>query len=201
MRGQSIVQNYLGLAWLLPALILQLPSPVAHAQVQMIDTTRASASFWIRPVWLKRIEGVFPVLEGTATRRPDGGLLVDVAIDARALQMQRASYLTWAQSAEFFDVEQYPWIRFQADPISSWRLHEGGPIAGWLQLRDARARITFDLEPAACVAPGIDCPVRASADIRRSAFGMDARRLALGDVVHLSISVYVVASDGERVEP
>lgn len=201
MRGKSIVQKCLWLSGLLPTLILLLPSTTTHAQALMIDSTRASASFWIRPVWLKRIEGVFPVLEGTAFRQSDGAIVVDVGIDARALQMQRASYLTWAQSVEFFDVEHHPWIRFRADPISPQRLHDGGPITGWLQLRDAGARVGFDLEPAACDDPGIDCPVRAKAEISRSAFGMDARRLALGDLVHLSISVYLTATGGELVEP
>ena len=173
----------------------------AGAQTLVIDSTRASASFWIRPVWLKRIEGVFPVLEGAAFHQPDGSLVVDVGIDTRALQMQRGSHLTWAQSTEFFDVEHHPWIRFRADPITPHRLREGGEITGWLELREARGRIGFELQPASCDTPGIDCPVRATAEISRSAFGMDARRLALGDLVHLSISVYLTEASSALIEP
>ena len=205
MRGGATVQKYLWLSGFLATwmgLMISASNAQAQTQTLVIDSTRASASFWIRPVWLKRIEGVFPVLEGTAFRQlKDGSLVVDVGIDVRALQMQRGSYLTWAQSTEFFDVERHPWIRFRADAITPQRLREGGEITGWLELRETRGPIGFELEPASCDTPGIDCPVRASAAISRSAFGMDARRLALGDLVHLSISVYLTEASRAPLEP
>ena len=202
MPGGAIVRKYLWLScFLVAGAGLMISGNNARAQTLVIDSTRASASFWIRPVWLKRIEGVFPVLEGTAFHQPDGSLVVDVGIDTRALQMQRGSYLSWAQSTEFFDVEHHPWIRFRADPITPHRLREGGEISGWLELREARGRIGFDLQPASCDTPGIGCPVRASAAISRGAFGMDARRLALGDLVHLSISVYLTEASSALIEP
>lgn len=182
-------------------LILGMVAEMACAQTQThthtIDADQASASFWIRPVWLKRIEGVFPVLEGVAERDPQRGTTrVDVRIDVRALQMSRASYVTWAQSDEFFDVERYPWIRFQSDPIPARRLREGGEIGGQVTLRGITRPVRFVLEPAACDTPGFGCAVRATGDVRRSAFGMDARRLALGDTVHLAFSVQLA---GEAV--
>ncbi|MCX7557508.1 YceI family protein [Xanthomonadaceae bacterium JHOS43] len=163
---------------------------MASAQTHVIVPEHASASFWIRPVWLKRIEGMFPVIEGTAERDAlSGATRVDVRIDVRALQMSRVSYIVWAQSAEFFDVEKHPWIRFRSAVISPRRLQEGGEIAGEVTLRGVTQPVVFLLEPARCARPGIDCAVRATGEVRRSAFGMDARRLALGDTVHLAFSV------------
>lgn len=171
-------------------LILGMIAEMASAQTHTIDADHANAGFWIRPVWLKRIEGVFPVLEGMAEHDPQRGTTrVDVRIDVRALQMSRASYVTWAQSEEFFDVERYPWIRFQSDPIPARRLREGGEIVGEVTLRGITRPVRFVLEPATCQTPGFDCAVRATGEVRRSAFGMDARRLALGDTVHLAFSV------------
>ena len=177
--------------WALP-LCLGLIVDAVHAQTQThaIDADRAQASFWIRPVWFKRIEGTFPVLEGVATRDARSGAVeVDVRIDVRALQMARASHVTWAQSAEFFDVERHPWIRFRSDPVSPQRLREGGAMEGEVTLRGITRRARFQLEPAACAQPGLACAVRATGDVRRSEFGMDARRIALGDIVHLALSV------------
>lgn len=175
-------------------LMLGFFANAAGAQTHAIDTDEASASFWIRPVWLKRIEGVFPVLEGVAEHDPESGSTrVDVRIDVRALQMNRASHVTWAQSAEFFDVERHPWIRFRSDPIPEKLLREGGGIGGQVTLRGITQPVRFVLEPAACDAPGFDCAVRATGDVRRSAFGMDARKLALGDTVHLAFSVRLAA--------
>lgn len=171
-------------------LLLGLVADMARAQTHAIDTDQARASFWIRPVWLKRIEGVFPVLEGVAERDPkSGSTRVDVRIDVRALQMARASHVTWAQSTEFFDVARHPWIRFQSDPIPAQLLRQGGEIGGQVTLRGVTRPVRFVLEPAACDTPGFGCAVNATGDVRRSAFGMDARKLALGDTVHLAFSV------------
>lgn len=179
--------------WLLP-LCLSMAADMASAQIHTIDPDQASASFWIRPVWIKRIEGVFPVLEGTVERdAARGSTRVDVRIDVRALQMSRASHVIWAQSPEFFDVERYPWIRFHSDAISARTLREGGEIDGEVTLRGATRRVRFLLEAATCDQPGIGCAVRATGDVKRSAFGMDARKLALGDTVHLAFSVQLAA--------
>lgn len=171
-------------------LCLGMVADMATAQTHAIDPDQASASFWIRPAWLKRIEGVFPVLEGVVEQdRQRKSTRVDVRIDVRALQMSRASYVTWAQSPEFFDVERYPWIRFRSDAISTQQLREGGQIGGEVTLRGIVQRVQFTLAPATCDAPGIACPVRATGEVRRSMFGMNARRVALGDTVHLAFAV------------
>jgi len=55
------------------ALLLTLACPDVSAQTWPIDAERASASFSVRPLWLKRIEGHFPVVEGVLVRDPEGG--------------------------------------------------------------------------------------------------------------------------------
>ena len=116
--------------WLwIPALALAVIWPRASAQTWSIDTDRASASFSVRPVWLRRIHGYFPILEGILVRDPASDTVaVDVRIDVRALQMGRAAWVIWAQSPEFFDVERHPWIRFRSDPFPVSQLPEGGLI-------------------------------------------------------------------------
>lgn len=185
----DIAMKQIGL--LLTALLLV--SDAVNAQTHVIDVDRARAGFWIRPAWFKRIEGVFPVLEGVASwSQTNGDLRVDVHIDMRALQMNNGSHLSWAQSKDFFDVEQHPWARFHSDAISAKELHDGGAIAGEMTVRGISQRVRFTLEPATCDQPGIVCPVHASGEVSRSAFGMDARRLAIRDTVHMDISVYLV---------
>lgn len=164
------------------------------AQTWTIDPDRASASFGVRPLWLKRIEGHFPVVEGLLVRdREHDTYSVDVRIDARALQMGRAAWVTWAQSAEFFDVQQHPWIRYRSLPFPAHRLREGGPIEGLATLRGVTRTIHFELQAARCSAPGAACPILAVGEVSRSEFGMDARRLTLGDSVRLSFSVMLAA--------
>ena len=184
------------------ALLLTLACPDASAQTWPIDAERASASFSVRPLWLKRIEGHFPVVEGVLVRDPERDTLsVDVRIDARALQMTRGSWLTWAQSEEFFDVERHPWIRFRSLPFAAHRLREGGTIEGQATLRGVTRPIRFQLAPATCPAPGSACPLHAEGEVNRSLFGMDAHRVALGDRVRLSFSVMLDPASDQGTLP
>lgn len=175
---------------LLLGLGLVVDPAAAQPRVHVIDAAQASASFWIRPIWLKRIEGTFPVLEGVVEGSgADGAMAVDVRIDVRALQMGRASHVSWAQSAEFFDVARHPWIRFRSEPVSPQQLLAGGEVAGELTLRGVTRAVRFELQPASCTRPGFDCAVRATGELSRSDFGMDAKKHALSDTVHLDFSV------------
>lgn len=175
---------------LLLGLGLVVDPAAAQPRVHVIDATQASASFWIRPIWLKRIEGTFPVLEGVVEGSGENGAMtVDVRIDTRALQMGRASHVSWAQSVEFFDVARHPWIRFRSEPVLPQQLLAGGEVAGELTLRGVTRAVRFELQPASCTRPGFDCAVRATGELSRSDFGMDAKKHALSDTVHLDFSV------------
>ena len=173
-------------------LVLAVGATEVQAQPMVIDTNRTTASFWVRPLWFKRVGGIFPVVEGVARRDPgNGALYVDLRIDARALQMTGANALAWAQGPEFFDVQRHPWIRFRSLAIAAPRLRSGGMVEGELTLRRTTQTVQLDLEPAGCADPGVECPVRVRGELSRSAFGMDARRLVLADTVHLALSVYL----------
>ncbi len=173
-------------------LMLCLTATPAPAQTWAVDDGRAEIAFSVRPLWLKRIEGRFPVLEGEMNRDPVNGMLtVDVRVDARAVQMGRASLVTWAQSDEFFDVARHPWIRFRSESLGPERLGEGGSIQGYATLRGITQPVQFELIPADCERPGIDCPLQARSEVSRSAFGMASHRRTLGDVVRLDFSVWL----------
>lgn len=162
----------------------------AQAQTLMIDIDRTDAGFWVRPLWLKRIDGFFPIVEGRVRVDPvTDTWYAELEIDARALQMGGAGILTWTQGPEFFDVEQHPVIRFSSRAIEARRRREGGPVQGELSVRGHSRSVVLDLAPSACARPGIECPVQVSGAISRSAFGMSSRRLTLADTVHLWLAV------------
>lgn len=157
-----------------------------------IDSARSRADFMLRVAWLRRIEGSFAEIDGevaidTARKRFD----VDVRIPAHRLTMDNPSHVAWAQSEEFFDVARYPWIQFSAYGVPLHVLHEGGELHGELMLRGMRGTQRLQIEPAGCARPGIGCPVRARADIRRSEFGMTSRRVVVSDRVRLDLVLWL----------
>jgi polyisoprenoid-binding protein YceI len=174
------------------AVLLGGAAPLA-AQTLLIDSAGSSASFELRALWVKRIAGDFSQVEGVIERDVAAGhFSVDVRISADSVRMERASFATWARSPDFFDTARHPWIQFRAVQLPERLLFEGGAIEGQLSLRGITRTMRFMLQPAECPRPGTDCPVRAAGDVQRSEFGMDARRVVLGDKVQLNFAIRAI---------
>lgn len=163
---------------------------VEASEALLIDTSQSRAAFALRAMWIKRIDGEFERVEGVIDRSPSTGRFgVDVRIDAHSVTMEKAGYAEWARSPDFFDALRHPWIQFRAQDQPERVLREGGEISGDLTLRGITRSVQFVLEPSACPRPGIDCPVHARGEVLRSLFGMDARRVVLGDRVRLDFTI------------
>lgn len=163
---------------------------MAPAETLRVDSQQSSASFSLRALWVKRIDGDFGRVEGLIERDPAAGRFgVDVRIDAASVQMQRESFAAWARSADFFDAARHPWVRFRASDQPERTLRDGGELRGELTLRGITRAISFVLEPSECPRPGIDCAVHARGEVQRSDFGMAARRIVLGDRVKLDFAI------------
>ena len=188
-------------SWLALLLCLGAIAPL-RAESLLIDRERSHAGFSLRALWVKRIDGQFAGVEGTVTRDPVSGRVgVDVRIAADSVVMEKDGYAQWAQSDDFFAARNHPWIQFRADNIPERLLRDGGEREGLLTLRGITRPVRLVIEAAACPRPGIDCSVRASGEVRRSEFGMDARRVVLGDKVQLQFSVRLHAGTETPVEP
>jgi polyisoprenoid-binding protein YceI len=172
------------------ALLLLSATPAAQAETLLIDTDQSDAGFALRALWVKRIDGSFARVEGVIEREPGRGRFdVDVRIAADSVRMDKEDHARWARSADFFDAARHPWIQFRAQDVSERVLHEGGEILGELTLRGITRAVGFEVEPSACPRPGVDCVVRARGEVQRGDFGMDARRIVLGDRVRLDFSI------------
>lgn len=182
--------------WSLPLLALAAASlaPGLHAAEGRwrIDPVVSEAGFAVRVLWVRKVGGEFSPLEGFVHHDPDSGQAdVEVRIDTRSLRMRNPAHAEWARSEEFFDAARHPWIHFQSAPFPLDLLREGGPLWGTLTLRGHSGPVQLELQPSHCTRPGFDCPVLASGDLERSAFGMTARRYAVSDKVELSFAIRV----------
>jgi polyisoprenoid-binding protein YceI len=170
--------------------MLMVCSGSASAQTLLIDSAASTASFELRALWVKRITGDFTRVEGVIDRDAEAARFsVDVRIAADSVQMERDSYSTWARSTDFFDTDRYPWIQFRAEGVPENLLFAGGNVSGQLSLRGQTRPVEFALQPAGCAHPGVDCDVRAAGEVKRSEFGMDARRVVLGDKVQIAFVI------------
>ena len=161
----------------------------ASAQRWTIASAVSQVQFVIRVAWVRRLSGVFERIEGHVEQTGPDRFSVDVRVPAEQLTMDNPEHAAWARSAEFFDVARYPWIAFHADDVPADLLRDGGELVGELMLRGIRQPQTLLIEPADCDRPGRDCPLQARAELRRSTFGMDSRRVLVGDRVRLQFTI------------
>jgi polyisoprenoid-binding protein YceI len=167
-----------------------LAAPMREAL--LIDTESAQARFALRALWVKRIDGDFDQVQGVIERDTGTGLFdVDVRIAAASVRMPNPDHAEWARSDDFFDAARHPWIGFRATDQPERLLREGGVLDGELTLRGITRPMQFEVEPAPCPRPGLDCAVQARGELERSEFGMTARRLFISDRVRLELSIRV----------
>lgn len=197
--GQVAVTSLFLPACLVGTLSLMATAPgieLPRIETLRFDSERSSAQFSVKVFWMIPVDGQFGQVDGeVVVDHFRSQARVDARIDANGVSMHRSAYENWVKSAEFFDVERYPEIRFHSDSFPISRLNGGGDLPGVLTMRGIERPVLFQVKPSACERPAIDCDVKAEGTVRRSEFGMTTRRTTLSDKVELSFSVRIVAPD------
>lgn len=185
-----------------PLVVALLAATSAPAQQNLediiaLDSSRSSAEFKVKVVWLVRVRGHFDEVHGTVDvdRFRNQGV-VDAHIDAARVRMGAPGYTNWVKSPEFFDVAKHPDIHFVSDAFPLQRLRTGGELPGHLSVRGSTGPVNFALAAATCPRPGYDCPIVASGNISRSEFGMRSRLGTLGDEVQLRLRIFASSTSG-----
>ena len=180
---------------LLSSLILLLCCSAAPASETIrIDSAHSNATFAVRTLWLKKIEGRMAGLRGTVVMDDSQRSRVDVQVDVDQVRMDNPHYKSMLRSNEFFDTENYPTIRFRSSDFDTRLLFDGGNIDGELTMRGVTRAVTFELLPGSCQRDQLKaCRIRVRGVIERSRFGMTAHRFTVSDHVHLRLAIRLVA--------
>ncbi|HEU4812874.1 MAG TPA: YceI family protein [Xanthomonadaceae bacterium] len=159
-------------------------------QVLPFDTTHSRVGFRLHTRWGQHLRGEFPAYEGEVRVYPDGRRDVRMRLDSTRMHIVgHGRYSRWAKGPDFFDVADFPVIRFVSETYDATLLREGGALHGTLTMRDISRPVRFILEPATCEQPGIACDVVASGEVDRTDFGMDDWQVAVGDTVRFELRV------------
>ena len=162
-------------------------------EILRFDSARSTADFSVKVLWMIPVDGQFGEVRGeVAIDRFRSQARVTAHIDAGGVTMRRTSNENWVKSEEFFDVANHPRIHFRSEAFPLSRLRSGGELPGILSMRGIEQPVLFSIAHSTCARPAIDCPVEASGEVKRSAFGMRTRRATLSDKVELGFSVRVM---------
>jgi polyisoprenoid-binding protein YceI len=166
-----------------------------------IDATHSTIGFAIRHMVFSKVRGRF--LKYTGAVQLDDDLAkswVEVAIDAASLDTGTAQRDTHLRSADFFDVDHFPELRFRSTRVEE--LGEGRlRVIGDLTIRDTTREVALDAEAAG---RGMDpwgnerIGFVARTSIDRKEFGLqwnqllEAGGVLVGDRVEIELDIQAV---------
>lgn len=160
-----------------------------HAS-ERIDPQHSQAKIAVRMRWLQTLDCNLKHFEMQLDTLADGRQRVSVRLDVSSLDIEgSAGFTRWAQSAEFLNVQQYPWVVFTSDAFAPQLLRDGGELSGELFLRGQLRPVQFTVKSSVCERPGRDCAIEASGNISRREFGMVTRPFAVRDKVKIRFAV------------
>jgi polyisoprenoid-binding protein YceI len=166
-----------------------------------IDSTHSTIGFAIRHMVFSKVRGRF--LKYTGAVRLEDELAkssVEVTIDTASIDTGTAQRDTHLRSADFFDVEKFPELRFRStrvEEVGEGRLR----IHGELTIRDVTREVALEAEPAG---RGMDpwgnerLGFVAKTSIDRKDFGLkwnqllEAGGVLVGDRVEIELDVQAV---------
>lgn len=174
---------------------LLLASVFAHAAPvgYNVDPTHTYAAYEVGHLGLSLQSGVFTKIDGklSVDEAAKSGN-VDITIDAASLQTFLADRDKHLKSADFFNVEKFPTLRYQSDKV----VFAGGKpakVEGKLTLLGVTKPVTLTLDKVSKgknPMTGIETwGANATATIKRSEFGMKTFLPAISDDVTIKIAI------------
>ncbi len=175
---------------------IQIDSNQVKAAINFVVASQSRITFRVYLFGVVPIEGTIKLSDATARMEQDQ-FLVSVEADSNSVKMSDRRRTRWAQSSEFFDAKNHPKIFFKAAPIKRSVLLKGGLIEGEVSLRGITKPIKFNLDPSPCIdqLEARDCEIIAHTSVARGEFGMNSRKLVLGDKVRLDLTMVLTRAD------
>jgi polyisoprenoid-binding protein YceI len=112
-----------------------------------IDPMHSAAHFSVRHMMISNVHGEFK-LEGSVLMDPKdfSNSKAEAAIDASTIDTREAARDKHLRSADFFDVEKFPYLTFVSTHIAG-SAEDGFALTGNLTIRGITREVTFDVEP------------------------------------------------------
>ncbi len=190
-----------GIALALAAAALTGFSPSSQAAKWKVDASHTHVGFSVTHLFTS-VHGRFDGFEGVIEFDPENpeATVVRGTIDARTVNTNRAKRDKHLRSADFFDVEKYPTLRFESTGVSD--VSGGrGKLSGNLTIRGVTRPVVLDVrylgqgsDPWGNVRAGF----KASLTISRKDYGLNWNELLetggllVGDQVEIQIDIEVM---------
>ena len=169
-----------------------------------IDATHSNVEFAVKHMMISTVKGRFGDVSGTVNVPAAGEPTVDVTINAASIDTRVDARDSHLKSADFFDVEKYPTLRFVSTKAT--RTDDGYTLVGNLTIRDVTKPVTLEVTDEGT---GIDpwgnakSGFSATGKINRSDFGLnwnaalETGGVLVSEEVKLAFDVQLVAQKAQ----
>ena len=128
--------------------------------------------------------------DGTLHIRNDGQRQVTITLQANSVEVNGSPMQTkLARSDLMFSAQKYPVIEFRSDWHPAGLLRTGGEISGIATMRGVTHNERFQVLPARCERPGVDCDIEVKGEINRERYGLRSLGGMLRPNVELTMKV------------
>jgi polyisoprenoid-binding protein YceI len=162
-----------------------------------IDPTHSHAEFKVRHLMISNVRGSFPKVAGVLSLDEANleNSSVEATIEVASIETRDAQRDAHLKSADFFDVEKFPTMKFKSTKVAVTGAGSG-TVEGELTIRDVTKTVVFDVEGPT---PGnLRVGVEATTKISRKEFGLtwsaplEAGGVMIGDDVTITLEVEFV---------
>lgn len=111
-----------------------------------VDTAHSEVGFSVKHMMISKVKGAFTSYEATVEANEEDlqGALIDFKIDVASIDTSNIDRDNHLRSADFFDVEQFPYITFKANDII--KKGDEYELTGDLTMKDVTRPVTFEVE-------------------------------------------------------
>jgi polyisoprenoid-binding protein YceI len=169
-----------------------------------IDATHTNVEFAVKHLMISTVKGRFGDVSGTVTVPATGEPVVDVTINAASIDTRMDARDNHLRSADFFDVEKYPTLRFVSKKATP--TDDGYTLVGDLTIKDVTRPVTLTVsEEGSAVDPwgNSKSGFSATGKINRNDFGLtwnaalETGGVLVGEDVKLSFDVELTAQKAQ----
>lgn len=167
----------------------------AMADSYTIDPTHTYPNFTINHLGFSTLHGRFDKTSGTITMdRAKGTGSVDVVIDVASVSTGFQKRDDHLRSPDFFNATEFPQMTFKSTKVTFEGA--GAKVEGQLTIKGVTKPVTLNVDSINCGVHPMNkkdvCGFNATAQIRRSDFGVNYALPAVGDDISLSFEVEAV---------
>jgi len=155
-----------------------------------VDPSHTEVGFVARHLMVSKVRGNFADVAGTVVVADDvTASTVDVTVQMASVDTRSADRDTHLKSADFFDVENYPTMRFVSTSF------DGEELSGDLTIKDVTKPVTFEVEFNGVQADpwgNTKAGFEAEAEIKRADWGLTWNAAIEGGGVLVSDKIKIV---------